>query len=215
MSRGALVVALLLSLGVNLGLIGIGVARRRAIERYWGEGRPVDLPADRLSERIRQHDVPGGGFRPEGFPEEVLGDRLADRLGLEAERRERLVSAVRRMGVGVGDSRREIRRIREAIRREIGAGAPDRARVDALLDELAGAEVRLNRAFVDGVLDARSGLDEDESRQLLLLMAEFGLGRTLGEPRGPGPGPGGPPFGRRLAGDRRPLPPETAPPATP
>jgi len=141
--------------------------------------------------------------------------RLAERLGLDDERREPFVSALRRMSAEVGDARREIRNVRDEMRREIGAETPDRARIDDLLGELADAEVRLNRAFVDGVLDARTGLDEGETRRLLALMAELGVGRGIGEPRGPRAGPGGPPFGRRLAGERQLPPPEAVPAATP
>ncbi len=219
MNRGWLSVVLLLSLGVNLGLIGTAIAHRREPGRpedgVRAIGGPTERPLDRRVDRIGELDAVEGERVSDEPSEELLGARLADRLELEGERRERFATSHRRMAAEIGDARREIWRVREEMRREIGAKDPDQTRLDGLLGELASAEVRLNRAFVDGILEARAGLDLDESRRLLRLMAELGPKRSTDDPRGLRPMPGGPPFGRRFGGDRRPPAPEAAPHSRP
>jgi hypothetical protein len=160
--RGWLLLALLLSLGVNLGLIAGAVARRRAIDRW---------------EAVRT-----GEWRP---PEGV-GRRLADRLDLEAGERERFVAVQRRLVESTITGRRRIAELRFELRGELLAERPDRARIDALLDELAGAEASLDRAFAESVLESRAILGERRAEAYLRILERFAPGRG-----------GPPPHGRR------------------
>ena len=162
MRRGWLVVALLLSLGVNLGLAGTALARR-AEARRWHFGSGADAP---LPER--------------------LGHRLAERLQLPPERRERFVDAHRRLVERTFAERREVGRLRHELRRELLAPQPDRAHVDALLGEIATREDELNRAFATSILESRALLDDRELEGYLRILERVAPGRR-------GPHGGGPP----------------------
>lgn len=162
MKRAWLVVALLVSLGVNFGLIGIGVARRVAAER-WSR-------------------VEAGEERP---PAE-LGRRLADRLGVPRERRDRFLEIQRRLVERTLVERREVLQLRLEIRDELTRREPDGERLDDLLGRLAEREARLNRAFVDSVLESRTVLDDEEMRRYLRFLERIGPGSR--GPREPGRG---------------------------
>lgn len=138
MRRGWLVLALLVSLGVNLGLVGVAVARRTG-------AAPLE------------HFRHGQEAPPERFAR-----RLADRVGVRAERRERFLTVQRRLVERTADERREVARLRLELRRELLAEEPDAKRLDTLLVELADREAALNRALVDSVLDSRDLLDGRE-----------------------------------------------------
>jgi hypothetical protein len=153
-SRTWLVIALLLSLGVNLGLAGAILVRSRALEVWRGERMPPDP-----------------------------GERIAGRLGLEGENRRRFVAVQRHLVEQVQSERDEIVRLRGEIRRELLADQPDRAKIDSLLDQLAGHEAALNRAFVGSVLDSRATLSGDALERYLQFVDRVGPGR------GPGEGP--------------------------
>jgi hypothetical protein len=151
--RGWLLVVLLLSLGVNLGLVGSLLARRTGPERW-------------------QSDRPAEGRRPE-----ALGRRLADRLELEPDERERFVAIQRSLFERTTEGRREITRIRRELRREVLLSEPDRPRLDALLEDLAHEEAALNRAFVAAVLESREVLGERRAAAYLRFLERFAPGR--------------------------------------
>jgi hypothetical protein len=156
-SRGVLVLALLVSLGVNVGLVGVGLARRAGVERW---------------ERSRESlEAPRPGF----------GLRLADRLGVPAERRERFLAVQRRLAERTGAERREVLRVRLELRRELLAREPDRARLDELLAELAAREAELSRALVAGVLESREVLSGRELELYLRFLERAAPGH--GSPR--------------------------------
>jgi hypothetical protein len=192
--RGWLVVALLLSLGVNLGLVGTAFARRRGFER--GPERRLEALRDGLPER------PGG--------------RIAEQLGLDRAQGERFVDAHRRMMKRVFEARFDIGRVRSELRHEVAARSPEPARIDELLRELSAAEAALNRAVVDGILEARAELAPGQARDYLRLLEQLGPPGAGFERRGSRGGER-PPFARRFDGPppRRgePTPePEAAPP---
>ena len=199
MSRGWLAVALFLSLGVNLGLVGTAMARRHAPDRQPGARSAEEVA--RVSERRAEEGRPGLGderaLESTGFD---VGGRLADRLELEGERRERFQAALRRALGDVETARGEITGVRREMRREVAARDTDRARIDALLSELEAAEAKLNRAFVDGILEAKSVLGPEKSREFLRLVAELGLARPPIESRRLGAGA---PFSPRRLGEER------------
>jgi Spy/CpxP family protein refolding chaperone len=186
---GWLTAALLLSLGVNIGLVGVGIARRHAFERYLDRPRlerPVERMAERMSGRM------GGRF-------ERPGEMLADRLDLEGDAREKFLAAHRRIAERTRQARDRIDDLRRELREQVLAPEPDRARVEALLGEIAAQEAEITRAFVEGLLDARAPLDARQLRRYLELLQRFG-------PPGPGGGPGdrGPDGGRRRFAPHRP-----------
>jgi Spy/CpxP family protein refolding chaperone len=172
MKRQWVVGALLVSLGVNLGLLGALGAQRWRAQRW--ERPPAASEA-----------------RAEAFAE-AMGRRLADRLELGPGSRERFVAAHRRLAEETLPLRREVRRDREALRRELLAPAPDRARVERLLDALAASEARLQRTFAESVLEARAALAPEELQTYLRWLERWAEGRG---------GPGG--HLRGAPGDRR------------
>ena len=200
MRRGWLVAALLLSLGVNLGLVGTAFARRRAFDRWPGAERRLEALRERFPDR------PGG--------------RIADQLGLDREQGERFVAAHRRMMKRTLEARLDIGRVRTDLRHEVTAGAPDRERIDELLGELSAAEAALNRAVVEGILEARAELAPGQARAYLRLLEQLGPPGAGFERRGLRGGDA-PPVARRFDGppprrrDDPPREPESAPPQEP
>jgi hypothetical protein len=177
-NRTWLVLGLVLSLGVNIGLIGSAWLRERA----------------------------GGRFAQEVERGAEPGVRLADRLELEGDVRERFLARQRRLADEVRALRPRIGQLERQLRRELVADTPDRARVEAAQRELVEATSALDRAFLANVLDSREILDGRAERQFLRFLERFpGLRRALAReprefgPRGPGEGPpphagpGGPP----------------------
>lgn len=157
MRRQWIFLALLLSLGVNCGLIGMGIARHRM-------------------EVQRERDP-----RPPGRE----GARLADRLALAGEARESFLRLQRELGERVHAGRRQIDEARRDLRRELISPVPDRERVEALLGELNRAQDALDRAFVANILAAREVLDGRAEREYLQFVERFGA--AVAGPRPPGP----------------------------
>lgn len=142
MKRSWLVVLLLLSVGVNIGVLAmIGVSRARA-------PRPVERLLDR--------------------PPPL--EHFADRLGLEGAQRERFVAEQRRFFEAFQDLRRDLGATRAEMRREVGAGSPDRDRIEELLAASARLSEELDRLFVDHVLATREILDREQERGYFSLL---------------------------------------------
>ncbi len=167
MKRYALAIALLLSLGVNVGLLGVQVLRARAAER-WDRGAR--------------------------WSEEGIGERLARRLDLAGDERERFLAQQRKLGRSVLEGRRRVHASREALRAELIAPKPDRARVEALLAEVATAQAAIDRAFADNVLESRELLSGPSERAYLRFVERFAAEMAPGREGGPRL-PGAPPRG--------------------
>ncbi len=182
MRRNWLFLALLLSVGVNCGLVGMAIVRHRM-----------------LSVLARDERLPGRD-----------GARLADHLELSGEVRKSFMQLQRELAERVQKGRRSIDDSRHALRRELTAPAPDRARVEALLVAIGREQDALDRALVDNVLAARDLLEGPAEREYLRFIERFG-GAILG-PRPPGPPAGAPPGPlRRRFGGRGPRGPDGPP----
>jgi Spy/CpxP family protein refolding chaperone len=147
--RWWVVIALLLSLGVNLGLVA-AVATRRIAAR---PERP-DLQ--------RQKGEPLPRFR-----------RLADRLGLEGEQRRRfldlqgqLFEETVRVRLRQAESQREVRR--ELVSRE-----PDRERIDALLRQAARDYLTLEQALAKNIVATRAILSPAQEEEYLRIVSRM------------------------------------------
>jgi Heavy-metal resistance len=163
--RWWLVIALLLSVGLNLGILAALAARRA--------GPP---PGSRRPAREAIPNPPGGD------PLALL-PRLADRLGLEGEDRRKfldiqldLYRETSRLRVQLGELHRE-------VRREMTRDEPDRQRVEKLLNDSAQIYLALERSLVNHVLSTRDLLDADQRRQYLALVGRLRVAN-------PGPGLG-------------------------
>ena len=199
-------VALLLSLGVNLGLLA-------AVAGDWwrghghggGEGEaaaPVERP---VPDTAAATPVDGGdlatGWRPgeEGMSTEPSEEelrrhmppvgRMADHLGLEGEKRERFVRLQRQVFLRMARTRVERRALTRELYVELAAPQPDRQRVDELLDELSRLYSDTERLTATGILESRALLDEEEQRRYLEILRRLHRhGGRRGHPGGPHPG---------------------------
>ncbi|MEO7795850.1 MAG: periplasmic heavy metal sensor [Thermoanaerobaculia bacterium] len=159
MRRNWIFLALLLSVGVNCGLLGMGIARHRM-----------------LAERAREHSD-----RPPGRD----GARLADRLELTGSARESFLRLQRELAERVHAGRRRIDDARRDLRLELISPEPDRARVEALLAGVLREQEALDRALVANVFAAREVLDGPAEREYLRFVERFGS--AVAGPRPPGP----------------------------
>lgn len=175
MRRNWLFLALLLSVGVNCGLLGIGIARHRMIERW---------AADRAD--------PGEAGDRRQRPRFGEGTRLADRLELTGETRENFLRLQRELAERVHAGRRSIDESRRLLRRELVDRAPDRGKVEELLTAILREQEALDRALVANVFSAREILDGRAEREYLRFVERFGAavaGPPPPHPPGAGPRP--------------------------
>jgi len=206
MTRRGLTLGLLVSVGVNLGVLGAIAAGRFADRGAAGAAAAPD--AERSSEPAPAEPRPLG---PEGEdPTRVDGpeldvppwraglagappvERLADRLGLEGETRERFLVVQRRWFESLLANRRERHELTLELRRELAAERPDRARIGDLVERLGEVYTAGEAATAESVLDSRALLDPGQQE----LYAQFL--RHLADRQGARRGPrrGGRPFGR-------------------
>jgi Spy/CpxP family protein refolding chaperone len=152
MKRWWVWVVLLLSLGINAGILATLAAQRlRGPERP-----PVPAPAP----------APGPDLGPAPSFE-----HLADRLRLDGEARGRFLEIQRRTFETLRAERQNLQAARIALRRELLADRPDRQRVEALLDDTGAAQSALERTLVSSLLDSRALLDA-EQQQLYMRFVE-------------------------------------------
>lgn len=176
MKRWWLVIALLLSAGVNVGLLLALALNNSAVSQQQREAlRPV------AAGRIPQ---------------------LAARLGLEGVERRRFIQRQRRFFIETAGLRARLPEVRQAVRAELTQPKPDRARIDELLRESGDAFLSLERALVANVLDTRDLLGPEQERRYIDLISRLrleGPGQMGSLPAA------GPPWWRRgrLAGGTR------------
>lgn len=163
MKRWWLVIALMLSLGVNLGIVVSRLVPPRdrpsggeTADAGTENGGPVERPA-----------IPPA--RP--MPRVVY--RMADELGLEGATRERFVALQRAFLRRTLSAKGEAQRAQERLRLELLAPRPDREAVAESLERMSAARSELEQAFVDNVLDTRELLDPEQTRRFLRMIARL------------------------------------------
>jgi Spy/CpxP family protein refolding chaperone len=165
LKKGWVWVALLLSLGVNIGvLVTIGMSRARP-------QAPIDHP--------RQP----GDMRP--------AERLARHLQLDGSQRERFMEIQQRLFQTVRGNREELVGLRSELRREVMSEAPDPHEVDRLLLRVGEIHMDLDRAMVESVLATRKLLDPEQQERYFEVLeriqraSEWGGRGDRGRPRRP------------------------------
>lgn len=164
MRRGWLLAALLLSVGLNLGLFGAWAYRQAT--------RPAPRPLPWAEGR--------GPFVA-----------MADRLELTGKTRERFLEQQRVFFALTEGDRRELAELRRELRRELDAAEPEPERIDQLLAASAELNAALDRAFAENVLATRELLGPEERRRFLQLLPRLrppGDGPPRRWERGPHPG---------------------------
>lgn len=166
MRRWWLIIALLLSVGLNLGILA-SIAARRA--------RPPEPRGVRAPEII----TPGRDILP-------LLPRLADRLGLEGEERRKFLDIQWNLFQETSRHRLRLAEVHREVRRELIRSEPDRPRVDRLLAESARIYLALERSLVRNVLATRELLDPEQERQYMALIGRLRIaGAAIGKPAAP------------------------------
>jgi hypothetical protein len=185
MRRWWLVIALLLSVGLNIGILAAIGARRAAL--FAGKGGRPPLEAGNPGDN--------SGGKPGADPVPRLA-RLADRLKLEGEPRRRFLDIQWNLYQETTRLRLRLNEVHRDLRREMSRPTPDRQRVEALLNDSARIYLALERSLVNNVFATRDLLDPEQQEEYL---------KIVGRLRVPGPGAGmGNPGGG--AGQRRPGP---------
>jgi len=162
MKRWWLVIVLLLSLGLNVGILA-AVAARRLGPGGAGAKAPgaANQPPDPLP-RLPQ---------------------LANRLGLEGEERRKFLDIQWNLYQETSHLRLQLGETHRSLRHELIQPQPDRARVDSLLEESSRTYLALEKSLVANVLATRDLLGADKEKEYL---------RLIGQLRIPNPGGFGP-----------------------
>lgn len=178
MKRWWLVVALALSLAVNLGVLVTLTASR------WIDGKPRREWPRAAAWEEWAHGPRGlhGGPRHHRPPRELA--RLVDRLDLEGAPRERFLELQRELLIATLEGRQRRRGLEAELRQELAAAAPDQARIEEILVALGEAYVVQERALARTILGSRELLDDEQEQLYLAVLAHLrehtrhGLGRS-------------------------------------
>jgi hypothetical protein len=166
-----LIIALLLSIGLNVGILATIAARK---------GDPTSEPRGPNLPPIAN---PGKDPLP-------LLPRLADRLGLEGEERRKFLDLQWNLYQETSRHRLQLGEVHREIRRELTRSEPDRQQVDKLLSESARIYLALERSLVSNVLATRELLDPEQEKQYMVLIGRLRIAGPATGLSGPGPGPG-------------------------
>jgi Spy/CpxP family protein refolding chaperone len=145
--RWWVVLALLLSLGVNIGILATLAVHR------WRSPPP---PAERLRPDV-VHRIA----------------RLADHLELEGEERQRFVEIQRRFFETTVRHTRGLARLRMQLRRELVKPEPDSGRVEVLVEELGRNYEGLEGSMAEAILESRRLLDAEQQRKYLRVLSRL------------------------------------------
>lgn len=213
MKRWWVILVLLLSVGLNVGLLatvaGAWWASRHAARQAAGAPppqaeappQPAEPPGDG-AEPGAVAGAPGGGpgAPPEGPPGGGPGgppgppvERLADHLGLAGDTRDEFIALQRGLFETLLEARNRRAYLSSEMRRELVASQPDRDHLERLVDELGRVQTGIERATVETILKSRSLLDERQQRLYLQVLDRLrnGGGQRRGlAGQGPGEGPG-------------------------
>jgi Spy/CpxP family protein refolding chaperone len=161
--RWWVVIALLLSVGVNVGILA-ALATRRASHLERPERQPPP-PREELA------PGPGEGGLEEGGPPRA--SRLADRLGLEGEPRSRFLSLQQQFFERTVRIRLHMAETQRKVRRELMSPEPDQQKIDALLQDSASDFLSLEQALAKNVVESREILDPEQEKEFLRFVASL------------------------------------------
>ena len=158
MKRGWIWVALLLSVGINIGVLAtIGASRVRREAR---------------SERPRD---PGGS---------PPFERMANHLQLEGGEREEFIEIQQRLFRAVRQHQVSLHELRGELRREVMGETPEPAKVDGLLAEIGDTHMDLDRLMVESVLASRQILTPKQQKRYFQILERIQEATRRSGPRG-------------------------------
>lgn len=144
MKRAWVWVALVLSLGVNVGVFAtIGLSRMRSKAR-WEQMRP-------------------------GGPPDMA--RLADHLRLRGSEREQFLDIQQRFFDTARRQRRELETLRAELRAELSASEPDWGEIEELLGRSGQLYQALDRALVESILASREILTAEQQQRYFHILS--------------------------------------------
>lgn len=172
MRRWWVLIGLLLSLGVNAGILAtLGVQHFRGDRPPRPEnGGPPPGP-------------PGEEMRPEEMRPNLAP--LADRLGVTGEARHRFVATQEQFVARMREQRFKVMQLQAELRAALLAERPDRDRIDALTRQLGEAYGAQDRALAESILAARDILTPAQQERFLSFV-EARLHQLRGGERPPG-----------------------------
>jgi Spy/CpxP family protein refolding chaperone len=159
LKRWWLAIALLLSLGVNAGIVAALMARR------WEANRPQKPAAEKPISLPKGQDGQGG------MPQRVI--RLADQLGLEGDQRRRFISLQGSFFAETLRLRTDQAETQRELRRALSAPNPDQAHIQTLLQESGHVFLALEQALAKNVLDSRRLLNPEQERKFLKILGRL------------------------------------------
>lgn len=183
MKRWWLVIALLLSVGVNAGIVAALMVHR------WNADRPQRQAAEKPA-ALPNNQGGGQGGGQEGVPQRVI--RLADQLGLEGDQRRRFISLQGSFFAETLRLRTDQAETQRELRRALSAPNPDPARIQTLLQESGRVFLALEQSLAKNVLDSRRLLNPEQERKFLKILGRLrpGNGGLGGGGGGQGQGQG-------------------------
>ncbi|MBZ0114539.1 MAG: periplasmic heavy metal sensor [Thermoanaerobaculia bacterium] len=204
MSRGW-IIALLLSLGMNVGLVVSSVVRHRQ-ESRWEQGNEGPRHGERRvgtrgwsgrdddrQRPSRGPDHPNSVENPDSENPPTRGEdasgfevsdrhlqRLAERLGIEGENRDRFVTLQRNFWRESRGHHQALDAARRALHEALSAPTPDPDEVERRLAASSRASVAMERALVEHVLAARDLLDGEAEERYLRFLDDLTERRSRG-----------------------------------
>jgi len=163
MKRSWVWVALLLSVGINIGILAtVGVSRVRREAR---------------SERSPDQN---------GAPP---FERIANHLQLEGEEREEFIEIQKRLFRASRQHQEALHQLRAELRHEVMSDSPKPAKVDELLADIGETHKDLNRLMVESVLASRKIMTPEQQRRYVQILERIQDGsRRFGSRGGMSPG---------------------------
>ena len=206
MKRWWLVVLLLLSVGLNLGLLAQRArAEKKAKAALAAEERAAAAdpataslkPPEPEGDTQPQEPQPRNPRPPHEKPPFLvkLMNRMANEVGVEGEQREKFLAIQQGFFERTFETREELRRRQQALRQNLVSPQPDRELASRQVEELSQAQKELEQAFLDNYFETTAILDQDQQkryRRLILELRKMRWDRGAREEAGP---QGGPPEG--------------------
>ncbi|MEO8502619.1 MAG: periplasmic heavy metal sensor [Acidobacteriota bacterium] len=148
MKRWWLLIALLLSTGINVGILATLLTQH------------FHKPAAASSSVSPLDGVADVGQRPNLGP-------LADRLGLRGAARTRFMEMQESFVTGMREQRFHLKQLQAELRSELLSEHPDRDRIEPLTKQLGEAYGSLDRALAENILASRAVLTPEQQMQYL------------------------------------------------
>lgn len=163
MKRWILVVLLLLSVGLNIGLL----AQRGGERRERQERREA-----RLEARQNPGNAESRAARERPMLKRLL-DRMVEEVGVAGEQRGKFVAIQESFFDRTLATREKLRQSQRALRDNLSSPQPDRALAESQAAEIAAAQKEVEAAFIESFFATSAILDPDQQQRYSKLVSEL------------------------------------------